>query len=317
MKELQKSPRPNGRHPIAVVADRTGLSQDVLRVWERRYGAVTPERGPGGQRVYTDADIERLGLLSAATRAGRSISQVARLPTDEVAALVGEDLAARERLAPPPFAVPDAGDMVDAALALVRSLDPTQLDQALRRTAARVGATVFLESVAAPLLRRVGDEWHAGRLTPAQEHLASGVVQGIIAETMRAFAEHPGGPSVLVTTPSGDRHAIGAALVGAAAAIEGWNVIYLGADLPAADIAEAAKSSGVSVVAMSIVYVEDRGRVLRELRTLKDRLPAGVTLLAGGAGARGLMAELGAMEVRVETSIPGLVAELRRAREAL
>lgn len=315
MKELQKIPRPNGRHPIAVVADRTGLSQDVLRVWERRYGAVTPERGAGGQRVYTDADIERLGLLAAATRGGRSISQVARLTTDEVAALVGEDLAAREKLAPAPFLVPGAGDVVDAALSLVRSLDSTQLDQALRRTAARVGATVFLESVAAPLLRRVGDEWHAGRLTPAQEHLASGVLQGIIAETMRAFAEQPGAPTVLVTTPSGDRHAIGAALVGAAAAVEGWNVLYLGADLPAADIAEAAESSGVRVVAVSIVYVEDRGRVLRELRALKERLPEGVVLLAGGAGARVLAAELEALDVTVETSIPGLVAELKRARE--
>lgn len=316
MKALHNESPPAGRHPIAVVADRTGLSQDVLRVWERRYGAVTPARGPGGQRVYTDADIERLGLLSAATRAGRSISHVARLSTGEIAALVGEDLAARERLNPPPAPVPDAGDVVEAALVLVRSLDATQLDQALRRTAARVGATVFLESVAAPLLRRVGDEWHAGRLTPAQEHLASGVVHGIIVETMRAFAEEPGAPSVLVTTPAGDRHAIGAALVGAAAAVEGWNVIYLGADLPAADIAGAAESSGVRVVALSVVYVEDRGRVLRELRTLKERLPAGVTLLVGGAGARVLSSELEALGVRVETSIPGLVAELRRVREA-
>ena len=317
MKALHGKPRPGGLHPIAVVAERTGLSQDVLRVWERRYGAVTPERGPGGQRVYTDADIERLGLMAAATRGGRSIGQVARLSTDELAALVGEDLAARARLAPPPFVVPDASDVVDAALVLVRSLESAQLDRALRRIAARVGATTFLESVAAPLLRRVGDEWHAERLTPAQEHLASGVVQGIIAETMQAFAGQPGAPSLLVTTPAGDRHAIGAALVGAAAAVEGWNVVYLGADLPADDIAGAAESSGVRVVAISIVYVEDRARVLGELRALRGRLRPGVALLAGGAGARGLATELEAMQVPVETSIPGLVSQLRRLRDAL
>lgn len=98
MKHLSNREPAQARHPIAVVSERTGLSQDVLRVWERRYGAVQPERGPGGQRVYSDADIERLGLLQAATRAGRSISQVVRLTTDEIAALVGEDIAARERL---------------------------------------------------------------------------------------------------------------------------------------------------------------------------------------------------------------------------
>ena len=64
------------RHPIAVVAQRTGLSQDVLRVWERRYGAVTPSRSSSGLRVYSDADIERLILLRSATRAGRRIKMI-------------------------------------------------------------------------------------------------------------------------------------------------------------------------------------------------------------------------------------------------
>lgn len=311
MKQFQKTARSTGRHPIAVVAERTGLSQDVLRVWERRYSAVTPERGPGGQRVYTDADIERLALMHAATRAGRNISQVAGLPTEEIAALVGGDIAARQRLTPPALVVPDATDVVDAALELVRSLDGPLLDQALRRTAARVGATVFLESVAAPLLRRVGDEWHAGRLTPAEEHLASGIVQGIVGDTMRTFTHDHGAPSILVTTPAGDRHAIGAALVGAAAAVEGWNVVYLGADLPAADIASAAANAEVRVVAVSIVYVEDRVQVLGELRELRNKLEKGVVLLTGGAAARGLATELAAMDVKVETSIPGLVEVLR------
>ena len=311
MKALAGNPRGEGRHPIAVVAARTGLSQDVLRVWERRYSAVTPERGPGGQRVYTDADIERLGLMAAATRAGRSISQVAALPTDEIAALVGADLAARGRLTPPAFVVPDANDIIDAAVDLARSLDAGLLDQALRRVAARLGATVFLESVAAPLLRRVGDEWHAGRLTPAHEHLVSGVMQGIVAETMRAFPFQESAPGILVTTPSGERHAIGASLVGAAAAVEGWNVVYLGADLPAADIVHAAETSRVRVVAVSIVYLEDRGRVLGAVKAIRTQLPDSVILLTGGSGARQLGPELEALGAKVETSIPGLVATLR------
>ena len=91
--------RTTPRHPIALVTERTGLSQDLLRVWERRYRAVVPTRGPGGQRLYSDADIERLSLLHAATRAGRSISRVASLADEALAELVEEDLAARERRA--------------------------------------------------------------------------------------------------------------------------------------------------------------------------------------------------------------------------
>jgi len=312
MTALQESPPVAARHPIAVVAERTGLTQDVLRVWERRYGAVHPERGAGGQRRYTDADIARLALLHAATRAGRSIGQVAGLSTDALEALVNEDVTARARQAPPAVASSAAMEAVAASLALARTLDGARLDEALRRTAAQLGVSAFLESVAAPLLRQVGDEWHAGRMTPAQEHLASSVLHDIIVETMRTFSKANGAPRVLVATAAGDRHAVGAALVGAAAAVEGWSVLYLGADLPAAEIADAARAAAVRVVALSVVYVDDRARMLGELRAIRSRLPREVTLIAGGGGSGALAAELSAMGVRVESSLAGLVAELRR-----
>jgi methylmalonyl-CoA mutase cobalamin-binding subunit len=147
---------------------------------------------------------------------------------------------------------------------------------------------------------------------PSHEHLVSSVLHDIISETMRSFVPRPGAPGLLVTTPAGDRHSIGAALVGAAAAVEGWNVLYLGADLPADDIADAARTAGVIVVAVSIVYVENRARVLDELRTLRSRLSKKISLIAGGSGAATLAAELTAMDIKVSPSVPGLIAELRR-----
>ena len=202
---------------------------------------------------------------------------------------------------------------MDAALAFARELDGRALVERLRREAARMGVTSFLESVAAPLLRRVGDEWHAGRLSPAQEHLVSATLHDIIAGMMRAFTSREADPGgrLLVATPAGDRHAIGAALVGAAAAVEGWSVLYLGADLPASEIAEAARRSEASVVALSVVYVDDRERVLGELRRLRALLPGSVALIAGGSGAAAMAAELVAIGVRVESSIAGMLAELR------
>ena len=316
MKSLPDVAPAQPRHPIAVVTERTGLSQDVLRVWERRYGAVVPARGPGGQRLYTDADIERLGLLQAATRAGRSISRVASLSTEAVAELVEEDAAARERRLPAVVSAPQSRDVVESALACARTLDSSGLDDTLRRAVAMTGVSAFIESVAAPLLRRVGDEWHAGRLSFAQEHLVSSLVHDIVAESMRSFGRQNGAPRLLVTTPAGERHAIGAVLAGAAAAVEGWNVLYLGADLPAADIAEAAVAAGVSVVALSIVYLGDRDAVVEQVHILRSRLPATITLIAGGAGAGALTAELSAVGVRVESSVQGLLAELRRERGA-
>ena len=91
-------------HPIRVVAKRTGLSPHVIRAWEKRYEAVRPTRTPTGRRVYSNEDLERLMLLRQATLLGRSIGQIAKVPTEELRAIVEEDEAAvaEENDASPP-----------------------------------------------------------------------------------------------------------------------------------------------------------------------------------------------------------------------
>ena len=86
-----------GEHPIQVVAQRTGLSPDVLRIWERRYAVVKPSRSATGRRLYSDRDVEHLLLLRRATLAGRSISQVADLDSEELRGLVEADEVAAAR----------------------------------------------------------------------------------------------------------------------------------------------------------------------------------------------------------------------------
>lgn len=298
-------------HPIAVVAERTGLSQDVLRVWERRYGVVTPFRDPAGLRLYTDQELHRLVLVRTAMRGGRSISRVAKLSTNALELLIGEDDIAKKARVPVPSSAYDPEDVVGASLSLARMLDASALDEALRRAAVVMGMPAFLETVAAPLLRRVGDEWHAGRLSPAHEHLVTSSLHDIVMAMMRAFTNRAGAPTVLVATVAGERHVIGASLVGAAAALEGWNVLYLGGNLPVSELAASAIAANARLVAVSIVYVEDSERVIREMRELRERIPGAITLLAGGAGAAMLSRELSAIGVRVEATVSGLLAELR------
>lgn len=310
------------RHPIAVVSERTGLSQDVLRIWERRYLAVTPTRGAGGHRLYSDDDVARLRLLHAATAAGRHIGQIARLPSDELSRLVDEDtaarltrtgaVAAREDRRPSRASVVD----IDQALTATARLDAGELEHVLRRAVAQRGVTAFIEDVASPLLRRLGEDWHAGRSTIAHEHLASSTVHDIVTEAMRSLGRRSGAPTVLVATPTGERHAIGAALVGAAAAAEGWRVLHLGADIPAKEIAAAAIAADVRVVAVSITYVRDRSETIDELRGLRALLPPAIPLLVGGAGAIDVADELAAFGISVGTSLGDLRDALRTVTAA-
>ncbi|MBI3504364.1 MAG: cobalamin B12-binding domain-containing protein [Proteobacteria bacterium] len=271
-------------HPIAVVAERTGLSRDVLRVWERRYAAVAPGRTPGGQRLYSDEQVERFRLLAAATRHGRSIKTVAGLSTAELERLVANDEAHRVA-APAPFGDSAYAECAESAFAHTRALDGTSLDRELRRAIARHGIGAFLEHIVPRLMHRIGEEWRGGRLTIAHEHLASAAALAIIFEAMRSVPTAPGAPRLLVTTPSGERHAVGAALSAAAAALDGWSIVYLGVDVPAADIVAAASASRADAVALSVVHSDEPAAVVRELHQVRAAMRANVTLLVGGAAA--------------------------------
>lgn len=271
-------------HPITVAAERSGLNPDVLRAWERRYGAVMPSRGPGGQRVYTDDDIARLRLLRAATRAGRGIRTVAALSTSDLERLAAADAAAREeRVGGQQASEADAA--VEQALVLARRFGTDELELELRSALVRLGLFGFLEWVAAPFLSRIGDEWHAGRLSPAHEHHAFAVVHDLIVEAMRSITPRPGARRIVVSTLAGERHALGAVMIAAAAAARGWRAIYLGADLPTADIVLAVEQTGAEAVAVSVVYVERRRATARELSQLREQLPGNVEVIVGGAGA--------------------------------
>lgn len=303
-----------GWHPIGVASERTGLSPDLLRVWERRYRAVEPSRATDGQRLYSDSDVERLRLLRLVTLVGRSIRQVARLDTEELTRLVREDEAARHRVARrEERAVPaTAGEDVERALELARAVDAPALESLLRRTAAVLGVPVFLDAVVAPLLRRMGDEWKAGRLSVAQEHLATAIIQRVLEGTIHFLVAPHGAPNLLVATLSGEQHKMGALLAATAAAAEGWRVTYLGPDLPPGEIASAAIAAAARVVGVSVVHVAERERVLTELRTVRTRLPASVPLLAGGAGAVALAPELDGSGIHVVGDLSELRAALRK-----
>ena len=305
---------PTARHPIAVVSERTGLSQDILRVWERRYGAVSPTRAESGERLYSDADIARLRLLDAAVAAGRRIGRVATLSTTELEALIADDRAAESRRVPVPTAaaIDSAEALTETALDRIRQLDARGLGELLRRGAAKTGAPPFLEQVVAPLLRRIGDLWHAGELSIAAEHVASATIEAFIADTTRALVPSQGAPSLLVATPAGSRHVLGASLVAAVAATEGWDVVFLGGDLPVAEIARAAVERGVRAVAVSVVYAGNATELLAQLRTLREQLPPNVALLAGGRAVLPHGRALSRSGVEIGETLDALRDSLRR-----
>lgn len=298
---------------IRWVAQRTGLSVHVIRVWEKRYGAVAPERTGTNRRLYSDEEVERLSLLRDVTQNGHSIGNVAKLPTEKLRELARQ-FPARTVAAPAP-ATSSAPAILEECVAAVKALDGRALDAALRSAATELGAQGLLVRVVAPLVHEIGELWRSGVITAAHEHFASAVIRVFLGHAAKPFAGLEHAPVLLVATPTGQLHELGALLAGATAANLGWHVIYLGASLPAAEIAGAARQNRARAVALSLVYPEDDPRLEGELTRLREALPAEIPLLIGGHAAPAYPSALRKTGAILTKDLPELGSKLDELRK--
>jgi MerR family transcriptional regulator, light-induced transcriptional regulator len=305
---------PEKRHPIQLVSRRTGLSPDVLRAWEKRYYAVSPTRTSTNRRLYSDIDVERLVLLRRAIIAGRTIGQIARLSDSELHSLVMDDEANTD--APPLRSRESAGPTVaepyfSACITAVRAFDARALKNALSHAAVGLNPPALFEKLLIPLIQTVGDLWRTGGLRVAHEHMASAIARTIVGNMMLSAATRFAS-RIVVATPAGQHHEFGALIAAAVAMLENWDVVYLGPDLPAEDIAAAARLTGAEAVALSIVYPAADVTLCEELYRLRDELSDQVVIIAGGRSVATYSAVL--CEIRALT-LNGM-DELRRELQA-
>lgn len=270
------------QHSIKFAARKTGLSQHVIRVWEKRYEAVSPNRTDTNRRLYSDAEIERLALLRAATLAGHSIGNVAQLPTDKLRELAAEK--------PLPTSIEKSGEvtatrLIGEALNTVLDHDAVNLEAILSRAAVQLGNHGMLERMIAPLAHKLGELWLNGSITAAHEHFASAVIRNFLIRHSKPYAMSGSTPTIVVATPAGQLHELGAVMAAAAANDQGWRVIYLGTSLPAVEIAGAVLRNRARALALSIVFPSDDPNIPSELETLRKNLPSQVKLIAGGRAA--------------------------------
>ncbi len=272
-------------HSIKMAAKMTGLSAHVIRVWEKRYAAVEPDRTPTNRRRYSDAEIERLKLLRQATASGHSIGHIAKLPTPELARMVSSAAVGAASSAQPRAMESPAQSFHDSCLAAVKELDGNRLDEALQRAVIALGHQGLLRQVAGPLVQTIGELWRNGTVTAAHGHFLTARLTVFLGQLSGEFPMSALAPCIVIATPAGQLHELGAVIVNAAAAQVGWRTTYLGASLPAAEIAGAVRQRQARVVALSIVYPEDDPNLPQELINLHRFLPSGTQILVGGRAA--------------------------------
>lgn len=260
---------------IGEFARRVGVSPDLLRAWERRYGLLRPLRSPGGFRLYADADAARVSRMRRALADGLSAAEAARVALE-------------------PKPEPPAEGLLDAAaerlFAAIERYDEAAVHAALDETLTAFGLETTLQALILPTLVRIGLAWHSGELEISHEHFASNLIRGRLLALARLWSRGDG-PLALLAAPPGEDHDINLLAFGLVLRSHGWRIIFLGANTPIATLTHTADTTRPAL----IVLATFDPTLLEAQSTALRRLAKTAPLLFAGPGVhRPLAAKLGA-----------------------
>lgn len=269
-----------GTFRLKSVADKLGVSPHTLRAWEKRYGAVKPGRSGSGRRVYSEEEVERLVLLGELVRQGHSISQIAQLSDQKLAAL--KDQPEKPALAQFHFS---------EMLAALHGFDVEALAYHLNWAAFSLSCREFVYEIAVPLMREVGELVLSEKMSISQEHTLSSLLRTYFSRALEVLQSHQkllGNPeirSLILTTPEGDQHEFGILLSAALCAHFGVPAYYLGPSMPAREIVETVQRLKNAVVVLGNLPTTDaqKKKHLEQFFEVLDRqLPPEVEVWVGG-----------------------------------
>ena len=288
----QATPDPGpGFVRIGELAKRTGVSPELLRAWEQRYGLLEPTRTAGGFRLYGAADEARIRRMQSLVSGGLAAAQAARL------ILSGE---------PAPRTVSASATISDEEAAnLTASLD--RLDEqaantALDRLFSAYTVETVLQDVVIPYLHRLGERWEVGEISVAQEHFASNLLRGRLLGLAQGWGQGHGPGAILACLP-GEQHELGLLVFGVALRRRGWRITYLGTDSPIGAVADIARSVLPAVVVLLSMNPDSFLDHARQIEQLANQ----VQVVIAGRGATPEVARQ--MQTRVLAQDPVSAAE--------
>ncbi|MDQ3889004.1 MAG: cobalamin B12-binding domain-containing protein [Actinomycetota bacterium] len=250
---------------IGELSRRSGVSPELLRAWERRYGLLQPIRSGGGLRLYDAGDLERVRAMQRHLATGLAAAEAAALATRGAEA------------SHPPYEREAARAELAAALA---AFDEARAQDVLDALVAAATLDSVLSDVVVPFLHDLGHRWERGEASVAQEHFASGVLRARLLALARGW-DRGLGPRVLLACTPGEQHDLGLIAFGLALRARGFRILYLGADTPVEDMARAAPGAEPELVVVSAV----NGDRFRAVATELEELARARRVYVGGAGA--------------------------------
>ena len=264
--DLSKKPR----HLIQVVGRRTGISSDVIRAWERRYGAIISQRTDTNRRLYTDDDIEKLTLLKRAINAGRRIGDIANLSYDDLFELVMGD----ESNTAKSYTRPNTGtvmELFDEATAAINEMDSSRLDITLSNAVAILSTSDFLLEFLKPLHTYINDECNRGSLRFVQERFSKICIRSCLSNlSVQLRTSKEEGPKLIVGSLTSEQENLDTLMHIIVAQNIGWDVTYVGGNIPHDEMIYIANKISARAMVLAFNNSRDISRKAHEIRVIKN-----------------------------------------------
>ena len=278
-------------YPIRAVSRLTGITEETLRAWERRYQAVTPQRA-GRTRVYTDKEIQRLVLLQQAVAQGYAIGQVATTSNTRLRTLLQKSLelsaekGTAKNVRSRNLAAPtDEVSLLVPLLAAIEAYDYPRADRELSRLSASIPSPrELVHRLGFPLMHVTGERWHQGTFTIAQEHMITALLSGLFASMLRLYTQAKPPAKVLMATPENEHHGFGILAAAMLTAAGGLGAIHLGTNLPAREIVHATRKTQAHAVLIGLCATK-YDAAMSVLQEIQSRAFPRTKLWVGGASA--------------------------------
>ena len=270
-------------YTIKQAAQLTGVSESSLRAWERRYDVVSPRRTAAGYRVYDDDTVAAVRAMRSLVDAGWSPALAARAVREgDVLAAAGAPGADAGQVVGP-----HAAGETERFLTSARLMRSDGIEESLDRGFAVGSFEHVVDSWLFPTLEALGEGWSRGEIDVAAEHAASHAVHRRLSAAFEAAASRSTGPAVVVGLPPDSRHELGALAFATALRRRGFDVLYLGADVPVDSWEAAVRAHHARAAVLAVVMTDDRPQAAAVVDRL-EQTNSELTLASGGASGRDL-----------------------------
>ncbi len=273
---------PGGKLSIGALSRASGIPIETIRTWERRYGFPAPERKPSGHRVYPLSCVPRLRRIAEALGHGHRAAEVVAASDAELSELLR---ATTPRVPGLPLGETKRAGDIDDLLEFVQTFDANRLTWQLLTDWAVLGPIEFLKGRLAPLVHAVGEAWKSGRLEIRHEHFLSERVGDLLRTLRLQFEERANGPLVVFASLPGESHGLGLQMAALLLAVAGCRILFLGTEVPIAQVVTLAKDMDAGAVALSVSAATRGKHTTAQVSRLRSLLPRRIALLVGGQGA--------------------------------